>query len=185
MALDASVGAKNGAQRYALSAWHPIFNLARRVRLGLGLRASAYEGDAVDYTNRNTARGNLAARLAIDPAVYALDVAVFGEVDVAKRLGLGVNLDVLGLATGPRRTAGPLEAKVQTGSYFLFGTSDRGALNSEYFALIHVAPRVTIRAGVSHYVTDYTVTDHATAGSPSSRYQKFETVPFVAVRLGL
>lgn len=183
--LDASVGAKSGAQRVALSAWRPIFDVAGRVRLGLGLRASGYEGDTVDYENQDTVKGNLAARLPIDPSVYALNVAVFGEVDVVGRLAVGANLDVLGLAGGPTRTAGPLEAKVQAGSYFLVGTSDHGSLNSEYFAVIRVTPRVAVRGGFSHYVTDYTVTDHVAVGSPSSRYQKFETVPFVALRVGL
>ncbi len=181
--LDASVGAKAGAYRVSLSGWRSIFDHAGRVRLGLGLRASAFGGDRVDYDNRGTVEGNLAESLPIDPSVYALNFAVSGEVDLVSRLALGANLDVFGVATGPTRRTGALEAKVQSGSYFRFGTSDRGALNSEYFALIRVTPRVAIRAGFSHYVTDYRVTDHSTAGSPSSRYQNFDTVPFVAIRV--
>ena len=183
--LDASVGAKSGAGRVAMSVWYPVFDHKGHVRLGIGLRASAYGGDAAEYVNRDTAMGRLVPQLLIDPSVYALNAAVSGEVDIVRWLGVGANLDVLGLAAGPTRTEGPLEAKVEAGSYFLYGRSDRGALNSEFFALFGVTPRVTIRAGVSHYVTNYTVTDRAAAGTPDSRYQRFETVPFVAVRVRL
>ena len=44
---------------------------------------------------------------------------------------------------------------------------------------------VRARAGMSHYVTDYTVTDRVAPGRPSSRYQKFQSVPFVAIALRL
>jgi hypothetical protein len=96
---------------------------------------------------------------------------------------VGANLDLIGVAVGPRRLAGALVAKPQAFSYFRYGSADHGALNSEFFAALRVAPRVRIRAGLSHYVTDYVVTDAAAAGAPSRRYQKFESVPFVAVTL--
>ena len=48
-----------------------------------------------------------------------------------------------------------------------------------------IASRVRLRVGLSHYVTNYTVTDTAASGAPSSRYQRFETVPFFAVAVRL
>ena len=59
------------------------------------------------------------------------------------------------------------------------------ANDSEFFVSLRVAPRVRVRGGASHYVTNYTVTDTAAVGAPNSRYQKFQTVPFIAVRLQL
>src|SRR5438093_12155122 len=81
ISLDASVGAKAGARRAAVSAWYPVIHLAGRLHLGLGARVSAYGGDPIDYTNRGTVQGSLASSVPIDPAVYALNGAVFGELD--------------------------------------------------------------------------------------------------------
>ncbi len=90
-----------------------------------------------------------------------------------------------GVATGPTWTAGSLSEKLQGLSYFRYGSGDHGALNSEFFVSLRVPPRVRVRGGASHYVTNYTVTDTAAVGAPSSRYQKFQRVPFIACRLWL
>lgn len=185
ISLDASAGAKGGARRAAVSAWYPVVHLAGRLHLGLGARVSAYAGDAIGYTNRGTVQGSLASSVTIDPAVYALNGAVFGELGLINPVALGANLDLVGVATGATRRAGSLAEKPQAFSYFRYGSADHGALNSEFFVSLRVAPRVRLRGGVSHYVTNYTVTDTAAAGTPSSRYQKFQTVPFVAVTLRL
>src|SRR6266852_1073378 len=185
ISLDASVGANGGAQRAAVSVWYPVVNLAGRLPLGLGVRVSAYGGDPIGYTNRGTVQGSLASTVSIDPAVDALNGAVFGQLDLTNLVALGANLDVLGVATGPTRTAGSLSEKPQGFSYFRYGSGDHGALNSEFFVSLRVAPRVRVRGGASHYVTNYMVTDTAAVGAPSSRYQKFQTVPFIAVRLQL
>ncbi|MEO8450125.1 MAG: hypothetical protein ABI647_10070 [Gemmatimonadota bacterium] len=121
----------------------------------------------------------------IDPAVFSVNLAVSGELALARRAAVGANLDVVGVATGPTRSAGSLQATPQTVSYFRYGSADRGALNSEFFLAGRVPSRLWVRLGVSHYVTDYTVTEAAAPNAPGSRYQKFQTVPFVAVRLWL
>lgn len=185
ISLDASVGATGAAQRAAVSAWRPVVHFAGDLRLGLGVRVSAYAGEPTDYTNRGTVQGSLPPSATIDPSVYALNGAVFGELGLSDHVALGANLDLVGVATGPTRTAGTLVQKPQAFSSFRYGSADRGALNSEFFVSLRVASRMRVRGGVSHYVTNYTVTDPATAGAPSSRYQRFETVPFVAVNLRL
>jgi hypothetical protein len=184
VALDASVGAKSGAQRAALSAWHPVFNFGGRLHLGLGARVSGYAGDPVGYTNRDSVQGNQTASLTIKPAVYALNGAVFAQLDLIGAIAVGMNLDVIGVATGKTLTAGSLTEKPQAFSYFRYGSADHGALNSEFFVSVRVSPRVNVRAGSSHYVTNYEVTD-STAPGVTTRYQKFQTVPFVALRLRL
>ncbi|HEV8357621.1 MAG TPA: hypothetical protein VGQ17_12790 [Gemmatimonadales bacterium] len=183
--VDASGGVKSGAQRVALSGWYRVVHLAGRLELGLGARATAYAGEPVGYINRESVGGNFASTVLIDPAVYALDAGVFGELKLIGPVAVGANLDVLGVATGPRRRTGPLEAKPEAGSYFAYSSSDHGALNSEFYVSWRIVPRVRLRGGMSHYVTDYTVTDAAAAGSPSRRYQKFQTVPFLAIGLQL
>ncbi len=149
------------------------------------MRLSAYAGDSMAYVNRGAVQGGLATTLMVEPTVYALDGAVLGELGLIDRIAVGANLDLVGVATGPTRTAASLVEKPQAFSYFRYGSADHGALNSEFFVSVLLSLRMAVRAGVSHYVTNYTVTDTATAGEPNSRYQKFETVPFVAVTLRL
>src|SRR2546425_9056821 len=45
---------------------------------------------------------------------------------------------VIGVATGPTRTAGSLSEKPQGFSYFRYGSGDHGALNSEFFVSLRV-----------------------------------------------
>ncbi len=180
--LDASVGTKSGAQRAALSMWYAIVRRPGHWDLGVGARLSAYAGAPIGYTNRGTIQGNLTSTLTIDPAVYALNGGVFGELNLIRSVAVGANLDIVGLATGPTRTIGSLTAKPQVGSYFRYGSADHGALNSEFFLLVQVAKAVQLRAGMSHYVTNYSVEPSGAASAASTRYQKFQTVPFVAVR---
>src|SRR2546428_520410 len=165
ISLDASVGAKGGAQRAAVSAWHPLVHLAGRLHLGLGARVSAYGGDPIDYTNRGTVQGRLASSVPIDPAVYALNGAVVGKLDLTNLVALGANLDVIGVATGPTRTAGSLSEKPQAFSYFRYGSGDPRPPNSGLFVSLPGAPRVGGGGGGGHFLSDYTGTH--TAGPPA------------------
>lgn len=180
-ALDASVGLGSGAQRLAVSAWRPVFNVLDRVVLSAGLRITSYTGEAGTYTNRGTASGSLTPTLSLSPQVYGINLAVAADVTVFGDFGVGFNLDLIGAATGANRVNGTLLAKPQSGSLFAGGSPDKGALNSETYLSWHALPTLTVRAGTSHYVTNYDVTDPIAAGSPSARYQKFVTVPFVAL----
>ena len=179
--LDASAGAESEMLRVAVSAWQPILTLGGRLTLGAGPRISAYAGAPLGYENRGMVQGNFPASLTIDPAVYSLNGTVFAEVRLLARVFVGANLDVVGVAVGPTRTVGSLVAKPQTASYFQYGSADHGALNSEFYVAGWPTSRLGFRIGLSHYVTDYTVTDPDPASIPSHRYQKFQTVPFLAV----
>lgn len=185
VSLDASAGAKGGAQRAAVSVWYAALQPVARVHLSAGLRISAYRGDPTAYTNRGVVQGNLLSSLTVDPAVYAVDAAVAGELGLLGGVTVGANLDLVGVATGPTQTMGSLMEKPQAFSYFRYGSADHGALNSEFFVSLRLSERTRLRAGVSHYVTNYAVTDTAAANAPNTRYQKFQTVPFVAVSLRL
>jgi hypothetical protein len=135
------------------------------------------------YRNRGTVQGNLTPNLDIDPGVVGANLAVAGEVRFGPVV-LGANLDLAGVGGGAGWRQGDLEGKPETASLFRYGTADRGALNSEFYGAFHLSSRVALRAGASHYVTNYVVTDAAAAGRPSARYQRFETVPFAALRVG-
>jgi hypothetical protein len=179
LAFDASLGATRQAQRVAVTASYSLFRPARRWDLGIDARLSAHFGDTADYENRDTVTSALPPTLPVDPTVYAANLSLFGEVRLVRWLSLGANLDVLGVAAGPSRSSGTRTAKPQTFSYFALGTKDHGSLDSEFYLAARLSASVQLRAGLSHYVTNYVVT---AAGAHGARYQLFESVPFLAVK---
>jgi hypothetical protein len=184
LTIDASVGAGGDAGRAAVSVWRTVLRGPLRARASLGLRASGYVAMASPYQNRGTSQAGLAPTLAIDPGVIGVAAAIAGDIPVGP-LSLGANLDLVGLSAGSRWTQGSLEGEPQRISLFQNGPADRGALNSEFYVAFRVGARLVIRAGASHYVTNYEVTDTGAPGRPSARYQRFETVPFAALRIGM
>ncbi len=184
VAWDLSAGFGAGTGRIAAGGWVPFELALGRVRIALGLRLTGYASDARSFANRDGVQGALAADLPVDPAVYALNVAVAGEVRLGGKLGIGANIDLAGVAAGPPRVAGTVQLKPARWSVLQVGNGDRGSLNSEFYLTLGVSHRVQARAGASHYVLGYRGTDSASGSRPSARYQRFETVPFVAVRIG-
>ena len=180
-AADASVGIGSGNQRLAVSAWRPLTNVLDIVTLSYGVRLTSYTGDAGAYTNRGTTAGLFAPALSIAPQVVGINLGAAVDVAIWGDFGAGFNLDLIGVATGPERTSGTLVAKPQQGSLFAGGSPDKGALNSETYISWHALPTLIVRAGTSHYVTNYDVSDPLVTGSASTRYQRFVTVPFVAL----
>ena len=181
IAVDASIGLSSNSQRHAVSAWYTVASAWDRVSLDVGLRATSYGGDAGLYNNRGTISATFPNTLSISPGVVGLNAAVQTSVRLIGPVSAGFNLDLGGVASGASRTLGSLTATVQTGSLFLGGAADLGALNSETYVAVRLTNRFALRGGTSHYVTNYAVTDPATPGAPAIRYQKFVTVPFVAV----
>lgn len=187
MSGDASIGLNKDAGRFSISAFRHLGVVPGRWSLGVGLRATAYAGAVTDFRNRGTVAGALAAKVPIDPAVYGINAVVGTDLRVAGPVHLEFNLDVAGLAAGPVYQTGTLDAKPATGSLFLYGSRDRGSLSSELAFSLALSPRLRVRAGSSHYVLGYRVADRgsgAQAAAPRSRYQRFFTVPFVAISLG-
>jgi hypothetical protein len=182
--VDASLGVGPDAGRGALSAWREVLKAPLKARLSAGLRASLYVAMSSAFENRDAVQDELQSRLDIDPGVAGANVAVGVELPLGPVV-LGANLDLLGIAAGSRWTRAALEGTPETLSYFLYGSADRGALNSEYYVLIGLRPSLALRIGASHYVTNYLVTNTTASGRPRARYQRFETVPFAALRLRL
>lgn len=184
MSWDASIGLDGDAARFSLAAFRHVGIVPDRWSVGLGLRATAYGGAVADFRNRGTVTGALTDRVSIDPAVYGVNAAVATDLRVAGPVHLEFNLDLAGFAWGPERRTGSVEASPSTGSLFLYESRDRGSLNSELAVSLVLSPRFRLRAGSSHYVLGYTVTDRSSGAAVKSRYQRFFTVPFVAISLG-
>lgn len=174
-AWDASFGAGGGSGRAAMGMqWSlPVGPLT----LGAGTRLSYYFARERAYRNRDEVSTTLPTRLLIDPSIVGLNVRALGELTLAGPLAAGANIDLAGVALGPRRTSGSASLEVAHGSLLLLGTRDRGSLNSEFFLAFRAGRGVVLRAGVSHYVTGY----RAEAGGARARYSRFDTVPFLSV----
>jgi hypothetical protein len=184
MSWDASAGFDGDAGRFSLAGFRHVGIVPGRWSVGLGLRATAYGGAAADFRNRGTVAGALTDRVSIDPAVYGINAAVATDLRVAGPVHLEFNLDLAGIAAGPERRSGSLEARPSNGSLFLYESRDRGSLNSELAVSLALSPRFRLRAGSSHYVLGYTVTDRSSGVPVRARYQRFFTVPFLAITLG-
>lgn len=184
MSWDVSAGFDGDAGRLSLAGFRHVGIVPGRWSVGLGLRATAYGGAAADFRNRGTVAGALTDRVSIDPAVYGINAAVATDLRVAGPVHLEFNLDLAGIAAGPERQSGSLEARPSNGSLFLYESRDRGSLNSELAVSLVLSPRFRLRAGSSHYVLGYSVTDRSSGAPLASRYQRFFTVPFLAISLG-
>lgn len=181
--LDGSAGVGADGHRVALSAVRDLRDAGSALQLSAGARLTWYGGDTVDFALRGTPGGCVPGVIdcvppVVDLAPAVLGVNLFGEVRVraTRRVTFGANLDLVGVAFGPER-GGRRPAR---GSLFLYGNRDRGSLNSEFFGAVTVSERVSLRAGLSHYVVGYEQTGD---GGGRSRYQRFFDAGFVAVRL--
>jgi len=173
---DASLGLAGSSWRAAVAAlWQVDLG---PLRLGAGPRLTHFGGDAKTYRSHEALPAGVPPRLRFAPDVWALNLAVSGRVPIAGPVAAGANLDVLGVAVGPSRTSSGTKLKPARGSLFRYGDRDRGSLNSELFVALTVAREFTLRAGISHYVTGYRLTE----GPMKAHFLRFDTVPFLAVQ---
>lgn len=176
--VDGSFGYTSAAWRLAASSqWH--LRVRSRLDLGAGARLSYYGGDAKPYRNQGTTTSGVPASLPVDPDVWGVNVMVSAQLKLIGSVSAGANIDLAGLAWGTARQVGAVSLEPARGSLLLFGDNDRGSLNSEFFLAFTIGRRIHLRGGASQYVVGY----HATDGATSTRYLRFDTVPFLALRL--
>jgi hypothetical protein len=173
---DGSLGLSGSAWRAAVGAFWQVD--IGGLRLGAGPRLTHFAGNASNYRGRGSLPAGIPSRLALAPDVWALNLAVSGQLRLAGPLAAGANLDLVGVAAGPSRIAAATRLEPSRGSLFLYGDRDRGSLNSEFFVAVTVGRQLSVRAGVSHYVTGYRIADRSASG----HYLRFDTVPFLGVR---
>jgi len=175
LAWDGSIGRTGTSWRLsALALWE--IRLGSRIRLGAGPRVTRFGGEAKRYRTHDDPPAGLGSRIALAPEVWALNLAVSGEVGLVGPLAAGANLDLAGVAAGPSRGVGAERLEPARASLFLYGDRDRGSLNSEFYLSVATGAGLRLRGGASHYVTGYRVTGSGV------RYLRFDTVPFLAVR---
>jgi hypothetical protein len=186
--VDASAFAGQGTRGAAVSGVVRWRLFGGRVAAGLGARVTGYVADPLTLRYRGGIATTNGDTLTItDPRVVAVNLLVSGDVRVVGPVGLGANLDVAGLAFGPERAARfGTGARPRSPNLFKGGASDLGSLHSEFYVSARVLPRLTVRAGASHFVLGYEVVGAPGSGSDANepRYNLFRTAPFVALRWG-
>lgn len=165
-----------------------FFFPARRLSLGYGARASMLTG----RVELSPVRADGAEdRLLLDNVRLAtLNASVHAAVRLSEPLEAGFNLDVaggsLGGSTGGSyRPAGGgppvgVSASPAKGNLFLFGSNDEGSLNSEFYAALRISPALSLRAGLSHFLTEYRADRELPGGRRS--FRRFSNLLFVGLR---
>jgi hypothetical protein len=141
--------------------------LGQRLHVGLGARFFSYlGGDGVAYPGGSavTPAGGRPALAVDDPRIHALNLMASVSARIYAGLEAGVNIDLVGVGFGPEVTgryagadpalAGPQRARPARFNLLLFGSGDRGQLDSEFY-LAYWFGRWGVRAGVSHMSTEY------------------------------
>jgi len=175
VSADASLGLRG---RFALSGQWRVLDPGP-LSLRAGLRLTRYGGDPGTFHNRGSVTSVLPATVELAPRVWGLNLMIGGDLALAGPLALGANLDLAGIGVGPERGIGSARLEPARGSLFRYGNADRGSLNSELFVSLRVGGRFRIRGGLSHYVVGYRAVE--TGGTTETRYQRFDTVPFIAL----
>jgi hypothetical protein len=182
--ISAGIGKRQGI--VALS-WTHIKGLGknqRRFRLGYGLRFSAYGGKDQAFitaparlTSRQTGPQVLFSKTyeeSLDTVTFstaqvnALNIAIYIEYAVSRRLEIGFNIDALGFSFG-NRMMGRLKSSIrpsdisidQSGKPTLFNVllvsdNDIGSLYSELLLRYWIDEKIGVRAGFAFYFAEYT-----------------------------
>ncbi len=154
------------------------------LQVGWGVRAAHLSAKDLDFTSAPSRLANQISStdtLQMGQAtVTSLNFNIAAQVSFFNRLDLGVSTDILGLATGGRRTGFYLgsagfkkdstnihqtyQLAKPTGSAIqLFGNSQRGNLNTEIYARLRVTSNFGIKAGyifaANEYKTDNVLVD--------------------------
>lgn len=161
---------------------------ARRLFLGYGVRASLLTGRVeLSPVRVDGAEDRL---LLDDVRLATLNASVHAAVRLSEPLEAGFNLDVaggsLGGSTGgsyrPAGGAPPIGVAASTakGNLFLFGNNDEGSLNSEFYASLRLTPALSVRAGLSHFLTEYRAERELPGGRRS--FRRFSNFLFIGLR---
>ena len=182
---EASVYVAGGQAAGAVS-WHRLHRFGKgkqRLKVGYGLRLSAYFGSDQDYVTAPAAltsgkesfaalfSENIAANLDTlrlpGPRVVFLNAAVYLAYTpplLKDRLDVGMNIDAIGFSLGNsqngtfvsdgRGTAA--NAKPTAFNILLISDSDRGSLNSEWYVRYWLNDKWAAKAGLQFMFTEYT-----------------------------
>jgi hypothetical protein len=166
--------------------------VADRIRFGLGLRATAVGGDLA-LTPRGATRVPVGVidTLYLSSAALMVNVSGHAEARLTDRLAAGLNIDLVGFGAGGDRDARyhagagiadqSVRAKPTGSNIFLYGSKDRGSLNSEFYARWRLNERVAVRGGLSHQLVEYEAA--RTLASNTAFFRQYRNLAVVGVRI--
>ncbi len=159
---------------------------SKRFRIGYGLRFTSVFGSKVEYStapasliSESSSIGSLFAEtidanidtLTLGSAqVNALNASIYLEYGLSSRFDVGFNIDAIGFSFGGKQT-GTFQANLPTRSslsgtsqmasptslnVLLIGASDRGSLNSEFYARYRLTDTFSLKGGIAYQFTEFT-----------------------------
>lgn len=169
--LDLAVGAGSSKATGALS-WNHFrgFGESRRLKVGLGLRlASFFGGQDLAYSTADAGliKQNKLNTLSVSGArTHSINLEFQIKYRLLRKVEAGFDIDLVGVGFGPAKTgdyvsnspafSGPQRAEVSSFDLLKGGNPDRGQLDSEFFLAYWWSDRWAIRAGFSHFRSEYT-----------------------------
>ncbi len=162
------------------------FGKSKKFKIGYGVRYTGFVGQDQDYITApakltsgeegpqvlfsETIEANLDTFKVKSPAFHSINLAIYLQYNISKKLQVGFNIDAVGFSFG-KKTSGTftsdllpgkptlnLEAKPTSFNALLISDNDLGSLNSELFARYFVTEKLAIRGGISFLFTEYTTT---------------------------
>jgi hypothetical protein len=165
--FDVAFGVGSNEFSSALS-WVKFHGIGKKqkFKIGYGLRLSNYFGTDKKYT---TAPASLINEKKIDETTFSsaqtnsLNANINLQYRFSQKFEVGFNIDVIGLSFGGEQNPtklgiGVAKASPTSGNILLVGNNDIGSLNSEFYARYWISPKFAIRAGFSHFFSEYTTT---------------------------
>ena len=183
--LDLAAGVGSSKWTGAAS-WNPSYGLgaSRRVRVGLSIRlASFLGGNDLGYKTADASliKENRVTTLVISGArTYSLNLELQLKYRLTQRVEAGFDIDLLGVGFGQStagryRSADPSLSGAQRADVSSFdllkgGNPDRGQLDSEFFLAYWWSDRWAVRAGFSHFLSEYTTVSRLDFGNDRFRH---------------
>jgi hypothetical protein len=183
--FDLSVSAATGRFSGALS-WSHVGRITKRIerlKVGYGVRFTSFVGANKYYVTApskytspvqslgtifsETIEANIDTVSTATAFSNSLNLAIYIQYAITKRIDIGFNIDAVGFSFGPEKqfniissSLDPNQSPVVSGSptrwnVLLTSDNDIGSLNSEFFARYALTNKIGIRAGYTFLFTEY------------------------------
>lgn len=183
--VDIAASAASGRFSGALSGYH-LTNVTRKVeglKVGYGLRFTSfiaankfYVTAPAEFTSpvqnlgtifSETIQENIDTITTPTAITNSLNLAIYVQYTIARKIDVGFNIDAVGFSFGPQRdfniissSFDPNQSPVATGSptrlnLLLTSDNDIGSLNSEFFVRYWAGDKIGIRAGFTFLFSEY------------------------------
>jgi hypothetical protein len=206
LAVDLSLASSLSSNALALSInrLHPIA-FKKRFSIGYGARFTGFYGQDNGYVTApaEISEGNflklqneekLDTLYMSHASVGMLNLAIFLDFKITKRLSAQFNIDAVGFSFGASRTGrfealsqeysiSEEDASVTTANWLFTGDYDHGSLNSEMTINYLITERLLIRPGVSFLFTEFTTKNKL--AFDNDRFRNKTLMPMLAITLVL